>query len=79
MYTFNSKEELSNFIASEIVNTSEACELLNCSRQNLDRLVKLGTLVPIKVYSTSKLFFKSDILERAKESPKAGRPKKDTL
>lgn len=64
MYNFNSKEELAKFIASEVVDTSEATELLNCSRQNLDNLVKRGKLNPIRSLSKTKLFFKEDILAR---------------
>lgn len=64
MFNFNSKEELAKFIASEVVDTSEAAELLQCSRQNLDNLVKRGKLTPIRSLSKTKLFFKEDILSR---------------
>ncbi|WML35359.1 helix-turn-helix domain-containing protein [Clostridium sp. OS1-26] len=66
MFSFNSKEELAQFIASEIVDTSEAAELLQCSRQNLDDLVKRGKLTPIRSLSKTKIFFKEDILARLK-------------
>ncbi|MEB8646796.1 DNA-binding protein, partial [Bacillus cereus] len=48
MYKFESQEELIKFVNDEIVNTSEALKILECSRQNLNKLVKSGTLVPIK-------------------------------
>ncbi|HGH1669907.1 DNA-binding protein [Bacillus thuringiensis] len=64
MYNFETKEELINFVNDEIVNTSEALEILECSRQNLNKLVKSGTLVPIKEMVRDRLFFKEDILKR---------------
>lgn len=66
MYSFNSKEELSKFISENIVDTSEAMALLNCSRQNIDDLVKRNKLTPIRSLSKTKIFFKEDILARLK-------------
>ncbi|HDR7450289.1 DNA-binding protein [Bacillus cereus] len=70
MYNFESKEELIKFVNVEIVNTSEALEILECSRQNLNKLVKSGTLVPIKEMVRDKLFFKEDILNRKEKMRK---------
>ncbi|AVR33538.1 DNA-binding protein [Bacillus cereus] len=67
MYNFESKEELIKFVNDEIVNTSEALEILECSRQNLNKLVKSGTLVPIKEMVRDRLFFKEDILKRREQ------------
>lgn len=61
MYTFNSREDLSRFIASEIIDTSEACEILDCSRQNVDDFVKREKLIPIRSMSKTKIFFKEDV------------------
>lgn len=66
MYQFNSKEELKKFLSEEIINTAEAVQILNCTRQNIDDLVKRGKLVPIKIFPRDRLFLKSDILERLK-------------
>lgn len=62
MYKFETKEELIKFVNDEIVNTSEALEILECSRKNLNRLVKSGTLVPINEMVRDLLFFKEAIL-----------------
>ena len=67
MYNFETKEELIRFVNDEIVNTSEALEILECSRQNLNKLVKSGTLVPIKEMVRDRLFFKKDILNRKEQ------------
>lgn len=66
MYNFDSDEILKSFIASEVINTSEAASILNCSRQNIDDLVRRGKLVPIKIYPRDKLFFKPDVEARVK-------------
>ena len=63
-YEFNSNEELKQFIAENVITTMEAAEILECSRQNIDRLVSIGKLVPIKQTQRDKLFFKADILAR---------------
>lgn len=70
MYNFETKEELIKFVNDEIVNTSEALEILECSRQNLNKLVKTGTLVPIKEMVRDRLFFKKDILNRKEQVSK---------
>jgi hypothetical protein len=44
-----------------IVNTAEACTLLNCSRQNLGYLVKNEMLHPIKDKWKENVFLKGDI------------------
>jgi predicted site-specific integrase-resolvase len=64
MYQFMTKEELSKFIAAEIINSSEAIELLGCSRQNLNDLIQRGKIVPIKEMKRDRLFFKEDIMAR---------------
>ncbi|PEE34636.1 DNA-binding protein [Bacillus cereus] len=63
MYKFKDDEELSKFIAEEIVNTSEAIEILGCTRQNIAYLVTNGRIKPIKEMSRERLFFKKDILK----------------
>ncbi|MEC2444995.1 DNA-binding protein [Bacillus cereus] len=70
MYKFESQEEIIKFVNDEIVNTSEALKILECSRQNLNKLVKSGTLVPIKEMVRDRLFFKKDILNRKEQMKK---------
>jgi len=57
-------EDFCNFVANRVVNTAEAAELLECSRQNIDDLIKRDKLHPIKVDAKNKLFLKSEILQR---------------
>ena len=64
MYQFNSREELIKYLSKNIINTNEAAEILNCSRQNIDDLVKRKKLIPIRVLPRDRLFLKEDILTR---------------
>ena len=59
-----SKEDFKDFVAERVINTSEAAEILGCSRQNIDDLIKRGKLNPVKITAKDKLFLKSDILKR---------------
>ncbi|MBJ7945071.1 DNA-binding protein [Bacillus cereus group sp. N24] len=67
MYRFETKEELMRFIQEEIVNTSEALEILGCSRQNLNVMVQKEKVKPIKEMARDRLYFKEDILENKKQ------------
>lgn len=66
MYTFNSREELVEFVQKEIINTTEALDILQCSRQNLNNLVKREVITPIKDLPRDRLFLKEDIIKRKK-------------
>lgn len=59
-----SAEDFKVFASEGIVNTAEAMELLNCSRQYVNALVKEGKLHPIKASDKNTLFLKSEILRR---------------
>jgi len=64
MYQFNSKNELFKFLSGNIINTNEATKILNCTRQNIDDLVRRGKLTPIKVFPRDRLFLKEDVITR---------------
>ncbi|BBH19814.1 hypothetical protein Back11_11590 [Paenibacillus baekrokdamisoli] len=68
MYTFNSKEELAEWISRELIGTNEAMEIMDCSRQNIHLFVKNGKLVPVKDSGKERLFFRSDVLKRKEEA-----------
>lgn len=69
-YSFNTREELTKYIQSEIINTTEALDILQCSRQNLNNLVKRGVLTPIKDLPRDRLFYKVDIVNRKNDMDK---------
>lgn len=64
MYKFDTKQDLRKFLEDEIINTADAAQILGCTRQNIDDLVRRNKLIPIKIFPRDKLFFKSDVLER---------------
>ncbi|KEF40427.1 hypothetical protein M670_00453 [Schinkia azotoformans MEV2011] len=59
--TFKTVDELKAYIEKEVVNTAEAAEILECSRQNISQLVKYGTLVPIKAFARDSIFLRREI------------------
>ncbi len=59
-----SKKDFMAFVSKRVVNTAEAADMLGCSRQNIDDLIKRGKLKAIKESERNKLFLKSDIEKR---------------
>lgn len=57
-------EEFRAFASERIINSAEAAELLGCSRQYINELVKTDKLRPIKASEKSTLFLKSEVLKR---------------
>ena len=53
-----------NFIKNRVVSTKEATELLDCSRQNIDDLVRRNKLHPVKIDAKNKLFLKTEVMRR---------------
>ncbi len=70
MYKFETKNDLIRFIQNEIVNTSEALEILGCSRQNLNYMVQTEKVKPIKEMSRDRLYLKEDILKSKEQMRK---------
>lgn len=59
-----SLEYFKQFARENLINTAGACEILQCSRQNIDSLVKREKLEAIHESQKNKMFFKADIKER---------------
>lgn len=70
MISFNSREELAIFIKNEIITSTDALDILQCSRQNLNRLVQNDIIKPIKVLPRDRMFFKEDIVKRKNDMDK---------
>lgn len=51
-----------NFAEQQIVSTTEVMEILDCTRQNVDDLVKRGRLKPLDIKAKSKMFLRKDVL-----------------
>ncbi|MCG7314132.1 helix-turn-helix domain-containing protein [Priestia flexa] len=63
-FHITNREQLIEFLASEVVTTSDAIEMLGVSRQYVNKLVNTGKINPIRESPKEKLFLKSDILAR---------------
>ncbi|MBR5088628.1 MAG: helix-turn-helix domain-containing protein [Ruminiclostridium sp.] len=59
-----SSGDFTRFVQFRVINAAEAAELLNCSRQYINELVKKKKLTPIKSSDKNTLFLKSDVLKR---------------
>lgn len=57
-------EDLKNLVAFRVVNANEAAEMLDCTRQNINDLVRRGRLHPLKSEPKNTLFWKSEIEKR---------------
>lgn len=68
MYNFANDDELKAFLNTAIVNTAEATQILGCTRQNIDDLVRRKKLIPVKIYPRDKLFLRSDVEARLKQT-----------
>ena len=58
------EEDIRLLLQNSLMNTAEAAELLGCSRQNIDDLVRRGKLCPVRSDQKNMLFLKSDLEER---------------
>ncbi len=66
MFQFNTEDELREFVYNNIITTTEAIQILGCSRQYINKLVLEKKLIPIKKISNVTLFLKSDVEARLK-------------
>lgn len=59
-----SLNDFKSFVKQRVVDTKEASNLLNCSKQNIDDLINRDKLEVIKESDKYKLFLKGNILKR---------------
>lgn len=57
-------DDFKGFVRRRVVSASEACQLLDCSRQNIDDLMKRDKLHPIRKDTKYKLFLRNEVLQR---------------
>ncbi|MBE5823263.1 MAG: DNA-binding protein [Butyrivibrio sp.] len=56
-------EDFLSFTKYNIVDTSDSCMILECSRQNLAYMVKQEQLTPLKEDVKGNLYLKKDVLK----------------
>lgn len=59
-----SSSDFKDYVEHRVINAAEAAELLDCSRQNINDLVKRDKLHPVKATDKSTLFLKSEVMKR---------------
>ena len=57
-------DDFRTFASERIINAAEAAEILNCTRQYINELVKTDKLHPVKTSEKNTLFLKSEVLKR---------------
>jgi hypothetical protein len=57
-------DDFIGFVRHRVVSASEACQLLDCSRQNVDDLMKRDKLHPIRKDTKYKLFLRNEVIQR---------------
>ena len=55
-------DDLNQYQANNSICTAEVCKILNCTRQNIDFLVKSRKIQPVMRLGNNKLFSKADIM-----------------
>ena len=60
-------DALHHYVQNRVVSASEACSILDCSRQNIDDLMRRDKLHPIRTDAKYKLFSKAEVVQRKKE------------
>lgn len=62
-------EDFAQFVRCNVVNTADITETLNCSRQNVEDLIRRGKLEPVKTLQKGKLFLMADVQSRIRTQP----------
>ncbi len=60
-------DALHHYVQNRVVSASEACSILDCSRQNIDDLMRRDKLHPIRTDAKYKLFSKAEVMQRKKD------------
>ncbi|MCY9159421.1 helix-turn-helix domain-containing protein [Bacillus atrophaeus] len=66
-YHLKSRQEVEDFIKTEVLTTPEAKEILGVSTTRISQLISDGKLTPIKKLRGVSLFLRSDIEQKKKE------------
>ena len=59
-----SERILQKYVQCRLISMAEACRILDCSRQNIDDLIRRGKLHPVYSMENNTLFRKSEITDR---------------
>ena len=57
-------DDFIRFAQINLINTKEATEIMNCTKQNIDDLIRRGKLQPVKKGNKYSLFLKTEVYKR---------------
>lgn len=58
-----SKKDFEIFIKKNVLDTTEICDILECTRQNVAYMIRRGMIAPIKEEAKGNLYLKGDVLK----------------
>lgn len=61
-----SLEDFKSFVSNRVISVAQACEILDCSRQNISDLIKRGKLTAINSENNNIMLMKNEVIERAR-------------
>lgn len=59
-----SLNDFCRFVQVRVISAKETCEILDCSRQNIDDLIRRDKLHPIRTDAKNRLFLRREVYER---------------
>lgn len=62
-----SVSDFHSYVKHRVLSASEACSILDCSRQNINDLMRRNKLHPIRTDARYKLFSKAEVMQRKKD------------
>ncbi|MGM0748798.1 MAG: DNA-binding protein [Bacillota bacterium] len=75
-YHLRGRQEVEDFIKTEVLSTTEASEILGVNKQRMSKLIIDKRMIPVKKIGTTKLFLRHDVenLKKELEANKKYRP-----
>ncbi|MCY9196014.1 helix-turn-helix domain-containing protein [Bacillus atrophaeus] len=75
-YHLKCRQDIEDFVKSEILSSSEAAKILDVNKQRMSKLIKDGRIVMVKKVGMSSLFLRQEVenLKKELEANKKFRP-----
>ncbi|MGE0912410.1 helix-turn-helix domain-containing protein [Bacillus atrophaeus] len=75
-YHLRGRQEVEDFIKSEVLSTTEASEILEVNKQRMSKLIKEKRVIAVKKIGMTNLFLRQDVenLKKELEANKKYRP-----
>ncbi|WP_424162859.1 helix-turn-helix domain-containing protein [Bacillus amyloliquefaciens] len=72
------RQEVEDFVKTEVLSTSEVAEILNVNKQRMSALINTERIIPVKKIGRTSLFLRQDVetLKKELEANQKYRPNK---